>query len=178
MLQVIGYLVASLLLFLVAMVAASFICTMAGYSHPVYASVLLLVLLMVSYALLHRDPARNFQRIVTAIIVVLLFQMTLLGAIIIFGAVGFTADVLVVLASVVLVYQVLRIEKRFRKLSAEFAEAGGREVCLRLRNLKICAVMREEEENEKERKKRKRKHEERTHSTSLRDVVSMRRERL
>ncbi len=177
MLQVIGYLVASLLLFLVAMVASYFICTMAGYSHPVYAAVLLFVLLLVAYALIHRDPARNFQRIVTATIVVLLFQMTLLGAIIIFGAVGFTADVLVVLASVVLVYQVLRIEKRFRKLSAELAEAGGREVCVKLRNLKICAVMQQEEEEE-EKKERRRRREEKAQSTSLRDVVSMRRERL
>ncbi|WP_457555283.1 hypothetical protein [Candidatus Pyrohabitans sp.] len=157
--QVAGYVLAAVFI-LVGVLVVSFFVGM--FLRGVSLTQVLLIFtffFLAAYLLIRKDPVRNFQKIVIACIVVLLFEITVIGAVMIFTSVGIAADLLVILAAVILVYEVLKVEKRVREIYERAREC-------RLDEEDIREIFREPK------KKKTRRRRKQPPRTSLRDVVS------
>jgi membrane-bound ClpP family serine protease len=164
--QVLGYVLAALFMLIGVLVVTFFVgIFIKGISFPQVLA-LFFFLFAISYLLIRENPVRNFQKIIIASIVVLLFEITVIGAVMIFTSVGIAADILVILAAIILVYEVLKVEKRVREIYERAKEC-------KLDEEDIKAIFKPEKKEKKKRRRRKQV----TPKTSLKEVVSRERER-
>jgi small-conductance mechanosensitive channel len=158
--QVLGYVLAAVFMLIGVLVVSFFVgMFIRGVSIPQVLAIFA-VFFLVAYLLIRKDPVRNFQKIVIACIVVLLFEITVIGAVMIFTSVGIAADLLVILAAIILVYEVLKVERRVRKIYERAMEC-------KLEEEDIKEIFREPEKKKKKRRKRRK-----PPRTSLREVIS------
>lgn len=114
--NIMGYILGTLFMAIVVLIASMIMGILMGGIEPAILVAFLALVFGSSYLIIRRDPVRNFQKIIIASIVVILFEITVIGAVTIFSTVGLGADLLVVLAAVVLIYEVLKVDARVRKL--------------------------------------------------------------
>ena len=160
--HVLGYVLAAVFMLVGVLVVSFFMGLFIRGVSAVYVLAIFAVLFLLSYLLIRKDPVRNFQKIIIACIVVLLFEITVIGAVMIFTSVGIAADILVILAAVILVYEVLKVEKRVREIYERAKEC-------KLDEEDIKEIFRETKKKEKKKTRRKRKQ---PPKTSLKEVVS------
>jgi|Deesub1362B_J571_1020462.scaffolds.fasta_scaffold05284_6 hypothetical protein len=160
--QVLGYVLAAVFMLVGVLVVSFFMgLFIKGVSIPNVLAIFA-ALFLISYLLIRKDPVRNFQKIIIACIVVLLFEITVIGAVMIFASVGIAADILVILAAIILVYEVLKVEKRVREIYERAKEC-------KLEEEDIKEIFREPKKKEKKKTRQKRKQ---PPKTSLKEVVS------
>ena len=160
--HVVGYVLAAVFMLIGVLVVSFFMGLFIRGVSAYHVLAIFAGLFLVSYLLIRGDPVRNFQKIIIACIVVLLFEITVIGAVMIFTSVGIAADVLVVLAAVILVYEVLKVEKRVREIYERAKEC-------KLDEEDLKEIFREPKKKEKKKSRRKRRQPPRT---SLKDVVA------
>jgi uncharacterized membrane protein len=159
--HVLGYVLAAVFMLVGVLVVSFFMGVFIKDVSIPHVLFIFTALFLISYLLIRKDPVRNFQKIIIACIVVLLFEITVIGAVMIFTSVGIAADILVILAAIILVYEVLKVEKRVREIYERAKEC-------KLEEEDIKAIFKpEKKEKKKTRQKRKQ-----PPKTSLKDVVS------
>ncbi|NOZ58054.1 MAG: hypothetical protein GXO66_00515 [Euryarchaeota archaeon] len=157
--HVLGYVLAAVFI-LVGVLVVSFFVGMFLRGVSLYQVLIIFaVFFLAAYLLIRSDPVRNFQKIVIACIVVLLFEITVIGAVMIFSSVGIAADILVVLAAIILVYEVLKVERRVREIYERAREC-------RLDEEDLREMFRKPEKKKRQRRRKPKPR------TSLREVVS------
>ncbi|WP_456475496.1 hypothetical protein [Candidatus Pyrohabitans sp.] len=158
--HILGYMLATLFMLIGVLVVSFFVgFFIEGISFAQILGIFFL-LFAISFLLVMGDPVRNFQKIIIATIVVLLFEITIIGAIMIFTSVGIAADILVILAAIILVYEVLKVEKRVREIYKRAKEC-------KLEEEDIKEIFKSEKKGRRIRRRR-----EQPPKTSLKDVVS------
>ena len=162
--HVLGYVLASVFMLIGVLVVSLFTGMFIRGVSAYHVLAIFAGLFLVSYLLIRNDPVRNFQKIIIACIVVLLFEITVIGAVMIFTSVGIAADVLVILAAIILVYEVLKVERRVREIYERAREC-------RLDEEDIKEIFTEPKKRKKEKKKTRRKKRQ-PPKTSLKEVVS------
>jgi len=158
--HLLGYVLGTLFMAIVVLMASFIMGMIIGVKPGIVVAFLVFVFGSAYFLISRGDPIRNFQKIIIASIVVILFEITIIGAVTIFSAVGFEADLLVVLACLILIFEILKVEARVREIY-EQAKACKLE--------EVEKVIPLEEKPKPKRRKLK-------HRSSLRDVIAKRRE--
>lgn len=157
--DILGYVLGTMFMAIVVLIATFIMGIIMGGVDTLYVMVFLVFVFGSSYMIIRQNPIVNFQKIIIASIVVILFEITVIGAVTIFSHVGLSADFLVIIAAAVLIYEVLKVEGRVKKIYRRAQECNLEEV------EKVVPL-------EKEKGKKKGGKKRREPKRSLRDVLS------